>query len=150
MPTTGSGVFKDSYVEYAILYVPTASIDKYKAAGQWKDFGTIKSIEGNEPQQCATPVIYYSGGKLVVLCATEGAKIHYSISANIEGVADNEETIDASCPKYIITAYATVEGYRQSDTATKEFEMKFADVNGDGSVDISDVNAVISVICGNE
>jgi uncharacterized protein YjdB len=44
VPYTGSGAFKDSYVEYATLYVPASSTDAYKAASQWKDFGTIVAI----------------------------------------------------------------------------------------------------------
>ena len=30
------------------LYVPAAALEAYKAAAQWKDFGTILPIEGNE------------------------------------------------------------------------------------------------------
>ena len=46
VPSTESGVFKDSYIEYANLHVPKASIDSYKATAPWSGFGTITSISG--------------------------------------------------------------------------------------------------------
>lgn len=39
-----TGVFAGSPVSNATLYVPSASIEAYKTADQWKDFGTIKRI----------------------------------------------------------------------------------------------------------
>jgi hypothetical protein len=46
VPSTESGVFKDSHIEYANLHVPAASIDDYKASAPWSSFGTITSILG--------------------------------------------------------------------------------------------------------
>ena len=47
-PTLGDGVF--SYVPKTIpLYVPAGSVEKYKAADQWKDFGdNIKPIQAEQ------------------------------------------------------------------------------------------------------
>ena len=36
--------FYDTKVKDAILYVPDASVNAYKEASQWKEFGTIKPI----------------------------------------------------------------------------------------------------------
>lgn len=43
-----SSVFQGSYVEYATLHVPESAVDAYKAADQWKDFGTILPIDPTE------------------------------------------------------------------------------------------------------
>ena len=44
VPSTESGVFKDSYIEYANLHVPKASIGDYKATAPWSSFGNIYAI----------------------------------------------------------------------------------------------------------
>ena len=41
-------LFKDSYIEYATLYVPETAIDAYKEIETWNGFGTILAI-GDEP-----------------------------------------------------------------------------------------------------
>ena len=42
--STNSGAFNNSPIEFATLYVPTASIESYKETQPWNEFGTIKSI----------------------------------------------------------------------------------------------------------
>ena len=44
-PRMYNGVFTDSDVEYATLYVPKSSVDAYKAADQWKEFGNIVGFD---------------------------------------------------------------------------------------------------------
>ena len=46
VPSTESGVFKDSHIEYANLHVPAASINSYKASAPWSSFGAITPILG--------------------------------------------------------------------------------------------------------
>ena len=41
-------LFKNSYVEYATLHVPVGSVDKYKSAKVWKDFGKIVPLTDKE------------------------------------------------------------------------------------------------------
>ena len=45
VPKTGEYVFYGLPLSEATLYVPAESIEKYKSADQWKDFGTILPIE---------------------------------------------------------------------------------------------------------
>ena len=45
VPELGLVVFYDLPLSEATLYVPAQSLDDYKAAEQWKDFGTILPIE---------------------------------------------------------------------------------------------------------
>ena len=54
VPSTGGYAFYDSYVEYATLMVPEASVEKYKAADPWSGFGYIVSL--TEELGIETPV----------------------------------------------------------------------------------------------
>ena len=41
-------IFKDSYIEYATLHVPSSALSYYQTNSPWSGFGTIKAIEGTE------------------------------------------------------------------------------------------------------
>ena len=41
VPSTEGMTFVDSYIEYATLHVPTASIDTYRSAARWSDFKEV-------------------------------------------------------------------------------------------------------------
>ena len=45
VPNANIGAFSDSYIEYATLHVPVGSLDDYKKAEPWKNFGTIKAVD---------------------------------------------------------------------------------------------------------
>ena len=45
VPSTENDVFKDSYIEYATLHVPSSSIEKYKSTEPWNGFKEIVGIE---------------------------------------------------------------------------------------------------------
>ena len=45
VPSTSNDAFKDSYIDYATLHVPSASVNAYKAAEPWKSFKSIVAIE---------------------------------------------------------------------------------------------------------
>ena len=51
VPTTGSNCFSGITLNSATLYVPASSIELYKSADQWKNFGTILPIEEEEPDE---------------------------------------------------------------------------------------------------
>jgi hypothetical protein len=44
VPNTDSGAFSGSYIEYATLFVPSSSIEQYKATEPWKSFGNIVGL----------------------------------------------------------------------------------------------------------
>ncbi len=52
--TINANVFGIIDLSAATLYVPAESLEAYKAANVWKDFGTIKAIEGDTPTPCIT------------------------------------------------------------------------------------------------
>jgi len=59
VPSTDSDVFYDVPQSTATLYVSKESIDAYKSASPWKDFGTIRAIIG-EVEDFAVNGIYYN------------------------------------------------------------------------------------------
>ena len=51
VPELGDDVFDNMPLSEATLYVPAQSLDDYKAAEQWKKFGTILPIEGESEEE---------------------------------------------------------------------------------------------------
>lgn len=51
VPELGGDVFDGMPLSEATLYVPAQSLDDYKAAEQWKEFGTILPIEGESEEE---------------------------------------------------------------------------------------------------
>jgi len=150
--STGSNAFKYSYVEYATLYVPEASVAAYKATEPWSGFGTIKTLSGEIPvvEKCATPTISYENGKLKFSCATEGATCQYSITdTDIKAGSGNEVQLTTT---YKVTVYATKAGYENSDEATLEINVSGGtsglrgDVNNDGTVNMPDAMFIVNKI----
>ena len=118
VPSTSINAFQDSYIDDATLYVPNASIVAYKAKEPWKNFKTIKGLDGTIPEtpKCATPTISYAGNKLTFNCSTEGAEYVYEIKdKDIRKGYDNEVTLSAT---YEISVYATKAGWENSNVAT--------------------------------
>ena len=66
VPSTSPRAFLSSSYESATLHVPASSVEKYKTAERWKDFGKIEGLK------CAKPTIASANGKLTFSCETEG------------------------------------------------------------------------------
>ena len=121
VPGTSSNAFANSYIEYATLHVPAASIELYKAKEPWSLFGTKKATDGSTPEPptpviCATPTISYAGGKLTFTSTTEGAECVATITdADIKTHYGNEVSLSAT---YVISVYATKAGCDNSEIAT--------------------------------
>lgn len=81
VPNTSTDVFKDCYIEYASLYVPDMSMDAYKSANQWSDFGLIMSIS-EKPYYIS---YYVDGGLLNKQQYKQGQSIIPEPSPNKEG-----------------------------------------------------------------
>lgn len=119
VPTCASDAFENSLPEYATLYVPASAVAAYSAASPWNTFGTIKTLEGEEPSQCEAPSIAFEDGKLKFTCGTPGAEFYYAVKSDdmtSESHAAAGEAELAGC--YEVSAYATAEGYKKSDTST--------------------------------
>ncbi len=114
MPSTNSDAFYDSYIEYATLHVPYASVDAYKNTWPWNGFGTFKTLENGEV--CATPIISYSKGKLTFNCETEG--VEYKTSITDTDIKDYTGSSIQLSITYTVKVYAEKSGYQNSDVAT--------------------------------
>lgn len=137
----------------SILYVPKGSRPAYNSADYWKEFKQIIELEDGVPVKCEKPTItFFASGKIKVESATEGAKCITNISAsNIEPLTDGEISLNTPLTIYTVKAYATAEGYADSDEATATFrwEKTEGDMNGDGTVNIADVIHLVNIILGN-
>lgn len=123
---------------------------------------TSFSISQTLAQKCATPVITYNKGRLNFSCATLGAKCVSSIVADDGQTNTDGNGIDLTA-RYVITVYATAEGYADSAPATASIvwgdgtmavenitvegtrDMP-GDVDGSGTVDVSDYIGVANII----
>ena len=119
VPTTQSDAFVDSYIDYATLHVPAASVEQYKATAPWSNFGTIVATDGTipeppTPKKCATPTISYSKGELTFSCETEDAEFVSKITdADIKDYFTSSISLSVT---YNISVYATKADYENSDT----------------------------------
>lgn len=120
-PKIKSKTFMGNQKYFATLNVPEGCAAVYRAAEYWKDFVNI--VENGKPvepaKKCETPTISYVAGKLKFSCNTEGAEYHYTLTdsdvKNDAAYSDGTVNLDAC---YKITAYATADGYMQSEKAT--------------------------------
>ncbi len=132
----------------ATLYVPKGSKAAYENADYWKEFKQI--VEEVVKEKCAMPTISYKNGKLHFDCETEGVTFHHTITmpSNEEGIGNEFEP----STKYIVKVYASKEGYEDSDVATEEIDIRGlkGDVDGDGTVDVNDVQTTINIALGKD
>jgi hypothetical protein len=146
------------------LYVPAGCKATYKLAEYWNDFKEIIEMEPELVEKCAAPTIAYDYGELVLESPTEGAECHVSISTPDVGEQAGARVVLAST--YTITAWATAEGYNDSDRVTATIRWRdgrpvlegfssvklrmeqAADVNGDDAVGIGDIVTITNVMAG--
>lgn len=148
VPTTSSDAFQDSYIEYATLHVPAASVNAYREAEPWKNFKQIVAIDGETPpipetKKCAKPTISYDNFKLTYNCETEGVEYVYEIKdTDVKKGYDKEVSLSAT---YEISVYATKTGYDNSDvaTATLVFTNATFTTEGTSSAKSANVNPVL-------
>lgn len=118
VPQTNTNAFENSYPQYAILYIPSASLNNYNTTAPWSEFGSKKTIgnSGDELQKCATPTISYDGKRLSFSCTTDGVEYVSEIKdADIKKYFDDVISLSAT---YEISVYATKSGYENSNVAT--------------------------------
>lgn len=76
-PVVDAKCFENSYIGYVRLYVPKESVELYKAADVWKDFGNIKAIEGDDTDN-------------INLVKTRGVMVTTDNDITISGLNDGE------------------------------------------------------------
>lgn len=150
VPNTFSNAFKGIDAQYATLHVPDGSVNAYALLTPWRCFKEIVGLSGDTPPMCSTPFIKTDGYKLVFGCATEGVTYKWNCSFNSgDAETGDNEVLLAGPTKYLVSVYATKEGYQNSNIATANVELnigKQGDVNGDGKVSITDAVSVVNII----
>ena len=154
VPTTQSDAFANSYIEYATLHVPDASVNVYSNVDPWKNFKEIVGLNGSEMLKCATPTIQVVDGKLKFTCETEGVnyKGNYQYDSSDNNI-DGDEVVLGGTTTCHVSVYATKEGYADSDVATAKVEIawgKKGDVNADGEVNVADLVTTTNIIMGKD
>ena len=127
----------------ALMYEISQKIDSYGSSDG----------EGTEPPKCATPGITFSNGVIGFVCDTKDVKFVSEVTSDDEKTYDSTEiTLTRG---YTVKVYATKEGYRDSDVATRKLELLgngtirlYGDVDGDGKVDVSDIVIITNIILG--
>ena len=114
----GVDIFKDSYIKYINLYVPSSSLSYYQTTEPWSGFVTIKTLEdiGGEINKCETPTISFVDGKLTFSCETEDVEYVSEVTCSDVNKYYSDEINFAACYNITVTAMKT--GYYNSDIAT--------------------------------
>lgn len=143
--------FEDNGLEEDIkkhitLHVPAASIKTYNTVKPWMYFKEIVALtDGDIPEtspKCAKPEISYANGKITLSCETEG--VDFISKVLVEDAKDYNDAEFTLSQTYKISAYATKEGYEDSDIVTREIfigndqSILFGDLNKDGKVNVAD------------
>lgn len=123
--TGGCGRYWSSTLgEYESRTAPCLDFSKWEVSGYSgnRHYGySIRPVykDANTPklEPCAIPTISYSNGHLSFGCATDGAEFVYSITCQDAKSATVTDGIDLDVT-YIISVYATAEGYEKSEKVT--------------------------------
>ena len=131
-------IFKDSYIEYINLYVPSSSLSYYQTTEPWSGFGTIKTLEdiGGEINKCETPTISFVDGKLTFSCETEDVEYVSEVTCSDINKYYSDEINFAACYNITVTAMKT--GYYNSDVATAKIYW----ITSTGSIEDTNINNV--------
>ena len=135
---SGDDIFKDSYIEYATLHVPSSAISYYQTTAPWSGFGTIKALESTDvgTKKCETPTISFADGELIFNCATEGVEYVSEINSNDINKFYTEKVSLTAC--YDISVTAMKSGFSNSDVATAKLYW----LPSSGSLDETSINNV--------
>lgn len=120
-PSCGELAFLEIDIWSCRLTVPKGSLAAYQQADQWKQFFFIEEeagpdIEPDPDEKCATPTIRYANGMLTYDCETEDAVCQSTITdTDIASYSCNEVQLSVT---YIVSVFATKDGYANSDTVT--------------------------------
>lgn len=139
LPETPPFLYDNSFSNYGIsLYVPESAVETYKSTIPWNKFTQFYTLDGSEvvPKQCSKPTISYRNGQLIFKSETEVVRFVSEIKdADIKKYYT--ETIDLN-NTYIITVYATKEGYENSDVAIATLCWIEAEPMQEGTIEAED------------
>lgn len=103
------------------LYVPKGCKERYLLSPEWKKFTNVEEISEDmfpsHQEKCEKPVITFVDGSLHYDSSTPNVKFVYLITSTDihSGTSDGKVPLSG---KYMISVYATAEGFKQSETTT--------------------------------
>lgn len=105
-PALGSYAFYKSNPEKAVLMVESGSVEAYKAADQWKDFGTIQEITGGVGAVTADKASISASGCTISVQAPAMVDIHICTPDGrcVAAARTQAYNIDLPCGVYIVSA----------------------------------------------
>lgn len=104
VPSTSSNAFENSYIEYATLHVPVASINSYQASVPWKNFNKIVKID--MPQYTLTYLL--DGEVYITYQLEEGESVTPEAAPTKEGYTfSGWSEIPATMPAHDVTVTGT-------------------------------------------
>lgn len=154
VPSTMSDAFQDSNINCATLIVHAEALDAYKTTIPWSEFGAFKILDGNEilpepeTKKCSAPNITYANGKLFFETDTEGAEVISEINVD-DAKKSNTLEVPLSAT-YNITAYATKNGYDNSEVVTATLVWVDAQLTTDTLSDMQAVKARPILVSSND
>ena len=133
------GIFNNTPINNAALYIPAIHQSKYQSTSPWSSFKYILLLEGATAERCAKPTISLKDGEIIFESETPDASFVSSYEAlNSSTTEGNKMTLPN---RFRITVFAQKYGLLDSPAATAEVEMslgKFGDLTGDGQVNAAD------------
>ena len=130
------------------LHVPLNAKSAYEYANGWMNFTNIveENFDNPDMPKCDNPTIKFINGKLIFECATENVNIISEVTST--DTQRHHGSVVPITAIYTVRAYATKDGYEDSDIVTKEINIRGikGDVNDDGEVNIADINSTIEII----
>ena len=96
--------------------------------------------------KCATPVLTFENGKVVCSCETENVVYVYEMALTGSSGTSTDGMLTIG-NKVVVSVKAVRDGYDDSDVTTMEISpWQVGDVNGDGTITIADVTALVNII----
>ena len=96
--------------------------------------------------KCATPVLTFENGKVVCSCETENVVYVYEMALTSSSGTSTDGILTIG-NKVVVSVKAVRDGWDDSDVATMEISpWQVGDVNGDGTITIADVTALVNII----
>ncbi len=135
-PSCGNNVFYNVDKKNCKIIVPEESLELYKKADEWKDFGTIEANVENDPYIIKKKSIKGQLTDCITLINDAETEINALPYDDTKTLEENQKAIDDIIAKLI-------------NNLAKQFNL-VGDADGDGTIDVNDVQKTINIILGKE
>lgn len=132
VPKTNSDVFEGSYIEYVTLHVPDESVQLYKNAVPWSQFGTIVSLSSTTVNQLTmSDLDGYTGNQVVLPIGLENEKSITGLQFDLY-LPTGVTVAKKSNGKMIIETTDRMDGNYTISSNTIDNYVRIAGYSGDG------------------